>query len=242
MKSIVLGSLIAVVASQAAGCIITSDNNDAFLSATWTLKNTNSTSSAPCPPGFDTAALYSQEVDANNNPIGSPIIDLFTCNDGAGTSSALPPSVYQVWVDITNSDNTSKFASSLSAIVDLSVSDKTFSTQILIDGGYFDMAWNLIGASSGNPLSCGQAGATGGVEAVSTNVANMSTFTSDIFTCEDHEGVTSGLVAATYTVDVQALNGSMAAISTTPTLMTKVIGPKNAVTDLGTISIPVTGM
>jgi anaerobic selenocysteine-containing dehydrogenase len=54
--------------------------------------------------------------------------------------------------------------------------------------------------------------------------------------------VTAGLVAATYTVSVDALNASMQAIGTAPTLTNKVISSPNKVTNLGTINIPITGM
>jgi cysteine-rich repeat protein len=209
--------------------------------ANWMLKNVSGTTTA-CPGGYDTAAVYSQAVNASDVPVGQPIIDLFTCSDMTGTTSDLPAGRYQTWIDITNTNNTLKYASSLSAIVDLTASNKTFSAQILNDGGYFQLAWNLIGAVSSNALTCAQAGAAGGVEAVSTDVGNASNFVSDVFTCTDQVGVSAGLLAATYSVDVQALDGSMAAISNTPTLLNKTILVHNAVTDLGTVTIPITGL
>src|SRR5882672_9430039 len=98
MKNLVLGSLIAAVVSQAAGCIISSSDddsgNDAFITANWQLKN-----------------------------IGAPIIDLFSCDDGTGTSAPLPPSKYVAWVTIADHNNTNQYATSTSALVDLTIQD-----------------------------------------------------------------------------------------------------------------------
>ena len=215
--------------------------NAAHVTANWTIKTVSGTT-ASCPPGFDTAAVYDQEVDANGAPIGQPIIDLFNCSAGTGVTAALPPAVYQTWVEITNTNNTSKYAQSLSAIVDVTVADKTFSAEILTNGGYFQLAWHLVGATSNNTLTCAQAGAAGGVEAISTDVANSSNTASVIFTCTDQAGVSGGLLAATYTVSVDALNSSMQAIGTAPTLTNKTILAPNKVTNLGTITVPITGL
>ena len=103
MKKLVLASLIALAASQAAGCIITSGDDtgsDAFISATWQLRSEATNTQATCPPGFDTAALYNQPVDANGNNAGPVIVDLFNCADGAGTSAPLAPTTYLTWVEI----------------------------------------------------------------------------------------------------------------------------------------------
>ena len=70
MKRFVLASLIALAASQAAGCIITSGDDtgdDAFVSATWQIRSEATNSETTCPPTFDTAALYNQPVDSAGN-------------------------------------------------------------------------------------------------------------------------------------------------------------------------------
>ena len=245
MKKLVLASLIALAASQAAGCIITSGDDtgeNAFVSATWQLRSEATNTQVTCPPTFDTAALYNQPVDANGNNAGPVIIDLFNCADGSGTSAPLPPTTYLTWVEIANTNNTNVYAKSLSAPVDVTVSDKTFNTQILVDGGYFQLQWQLQGASSNAPLTCAQANAAGGVEAVGTDVSDPNNSNSDIFTCEDKYGVTAGYTAGTYTVSVAALNANDASIGTAPTLTNKVIQDKNQVTNLGTITIPITGL
>ncbi|HEX5061865.1 MAG TPA: DUF4215 domain-containing protein [Kofleriaceae bacterium] len=215
---------------------------DAFISATWQLRNIATNTVAPCPTGFDTAALYNQPIDTAGNPVGTVIIDLFDCSSGAGTSAPLPAGVYQSWVEIADHNNTTVYAKSLSAVVDVTFSDKTLNVQILSDGGYFQLAWVLRGATSNNTLTCAQAGAAGGLEAVGTDVSNASNSVSDIWNCADGFGITGGYEAATYTISVSALNGQDASIGTAPALTNKVINPRNQVTDLGTVTVPITGM
>ena len=241
MKNVVLGSFIALTAIAATACTTTTTTDTALISADWSLK-TAAHGSATCPPGFDTAALYNQEVNPTTlAPIGQPFIDLFDCVAGHGTSAPLPPAVYQTWVEITNTNNTSVYAQSLSAIVDVTITDKTFSADILVDGGYFDLAWNLVGASTNAPLTCAQAGATGGVEAISTMVSGTGMAFTDRYSCEDHQGITSGLPAATYTVSVDALNSADQAVSEPTVLTNQTIRAPNKVTTIPTLMIRITG-
>jgi hypothetical protein len=241
MKNLVLGSLIALTASQAAGCIIESSSDDAFITANWTFRNEATGTTTGCPSGFDTVALYNQEVTSSGSEIGSPIIDLFDCADGSGTSAPLPPTLFKSWISVTDTNNTSKYAESTAAYVDVTVSDKSFNAQILNDGGYFYFAWNLYGASTNADLSCAQAGATGGVEAIATDISDSSNSASDQYDCEVGAAYTAGYRAGTYTVSVSALNSSDAAIGTAPALTNKSIGIRNAVTELGTVEIPIDG-
>lgn len=224
-----------------ATCTTEVPNNQAHIGATWQLRSEATMTATACPTGYDTAALYSQPVNASGQPAGSAIIDLFNCADNAGTSAALPPGMYQVWIEITDHNNTMVYAKSLSAIVDVTTVDKTFNAQILNDGGYFQLAWALRGANSNSALTCAQAAANG-VEAIGTDVSNASNSNSDIFTCSDQVGITAGYLAATYTVAVHALNASDQVIGAAPDLVNKVINPRNQVTDLGTITIPITGL
>jgi hypothetical protein len=247
MKRFVLASLIALAASQAAGCIITSGDDDggggdAFISATWSIRSEATNSEVGCPSGFDTAALYNQPVDANGTSIGSPIIDLFDCVAKSGTSAPLPPQLYKSWIVIADHTNANQYATSLSAFVDVTVSDKTINTQILTDGGYFMLSWNLQGAATNAPLTCAQAGASGGVEAVGTLVSNPNVSNSDIFDCEDRSGVTAGYTAGLYTVSVAALNSADLSVGTAAPLTNRAIEAPNRVTDLGTITIPIDGL
>ncbi|HVK87712.1 MAG TPA: hypothetical protein VM513_26520 [Kofleriaceae bacterium] len=232
MKKLVLSSLMTVLVSQAAGCVISSGEEDARITAQWSLKSLADNAAIPYPPGTTTAAVYSQEVDASFRPIGQPIIDLFDVEDNAGTTAALPPSVYQVWVELTSEGGSNVFARSLSAYVDVIDTDKTFTTTILEDGGYFQLSWNLVDAG-GAPASCS---VTNGVGVLST-LTGPNTFRDDKFDCEDGGGITAGLLNGTYTVEVSALGPDDGSIGDAPLMDAKVIGDRNQVTDLGTTTI-----
>jgi hypothetical protein len=146
-----------------------------------------------------------------------------------------------VWIEIVDQNNTMLYAKSLSAIVDVTVIDKTFNAQILNDGGYFQLAWVLRGAVSNNALTCAQAGAAG-LETVGTDVSNPTSSLSDIWNCSDGSGITADYLAGTYTVSVAALNAMDQSIGTAPVLTNRVINDRNRVTDLGTVTVPITGL
>lgn len=209
---------------------------DALLTANWTLTNIADGTATTCPPTFDTAAVYSQPVDANNAPVGQPIIDLFDCDDNTGVTAPLDPGVYQVWVEITSAGGSSVYAKSISAIVDLTTQDQTFSASILNDGGYFALSWHLTGG--GADVTCAQATEVAGVGVIATEVANQNNFTDDQFDCDAYYGITGGLLAGTYTVSVSAFDSGNAAVGTAPALTNEVIGAQNQLTDLGDIEIP----
>jgi len=240
MKKLVLGSLMAVLVSQAAGCIITSGEEDAVITANWSLKQQATGQIIPCPPTTTTAAIYAQAVDTAFRPVGSPFIDLYDCNDNSGRTAPLPPDVYQVWVQLESEGGGTVYAQSLSAFVDVIDVDKTFTTTILNDGGYFQFDWDLVDAATNAPLTCGQIPEIGGVGAVSTSVSNPNMFFDDKFDCEDGTGITGGLLQGAYTVSVDALDMNDLSISPAPTNLTnRVIGDRNQVTDLGVVVVRV---
>ncbi len=218
-----------------ASCTTEGGGDTGTITAKWNITNIAG-QQLDCPTGFDTAALYSQEIDASYNDVGSPVIDLFNCTDFQGVSDPLAPSTYYSWVTIANDNNTSQYASTTSAFVDLTTTDKTYSADILEDGGYFQLQWQLT--QGGSPTTCAAQTQVHGIEAISTDVANSSNFASDIFPCADHLGITSGFSAGTYTVSVDALNASNQSVSTAVNLTNKVIQAPNKVTDLGTVTIP----
>lgn len=242
MKRFVLASLIALAASQAAGCIIESGDDDggdfALVSATWSVRSAVTDADVGCPPGYDTAALYNQPVDANGNNAGAVVVDLFNCTDKAGTSAPLNPGLYLTWIEIANHDNTDVFAQSLSAFVDVTVSDKTFNAQILADGGYFQLAWGLVDSQTNAALTCAEAGADG-VESVGSLVSNPNAANSDIFNCEDESGITAGFAEGNYTVSVYAVNSANQQLGDAVVLDNKVIQGPNKVTDLGAVMLPI---
>ena len=256
MKRLVLGTLIALAITQAAGCVIVSGDDDdtttyAHVSATWDIRNLATNTSLSCPPTYTTAALFNQAVDSNGNPIGNCshssdnnestcFVDLFDCAAHAGTSFPLPPTRYITWVAITDTSTNNTWAEGVPAYVDITNVDLTYNAQLLEDGGYFYVAWDLRAATNNAPLSCAGAGAAGGVELTATVVGSTEAKT-DQWDCENGADYTAGLRAATYTVVLQALNGSDQAIGTAPELTNKTIGRQNAITNLGTVQIPISG-
>ena len=181
MKKLVLGSLVLATVSQAAGCIITSDDPEyAIVSAQWALKS-NAGQTLTCPPGTTTAAVYAQEVNTDYKPVGSPFIELYDCNAGVGNSDPLPPSVYEMWVELTSEGGGQVYATSTSRneaapterfpdgyFVDVVDVDKTFKTTIFADAGYFQFDWDLRNAAN-QPITCGSVAK---VAALSTSVTN----------------------------------------------------------------------
>ena len=238
MKKLVLFSLIVAAVSQVAGCIISSDNGTGTggtITAHWDIKSVSG-ASQNCPVGYDTAALYSQEIDANYNNIGAPVVDLFDCTAFTALSAPLNATTYYSWIQIESHDGSMVYASTVYAFVDLTVNDQTFSADIYTDGGYFQMAWQLT--VGGVPSSCAANADITGVEAISTEVGNSNNMVTDIFHCADHYGVTAVLPSGTYTISVDAFNASMAAVGTAAPITNKSIQVQNHVTDLGTITIP----
>lgn len=247
MKKLVLFSLIVAAVSQAAGCIISSGDDDGGtprITSTWQIKSIDGTNLG-CPTGFDTAALYSQEIDAVGNDVGSPIVDLFDCVAGIGTSAPLDATFYYSSVAIENDSGSSVYAESPSIFVDLVVENKQLDAKIYDDAGYFQLSWQLTRSSDGSPVSCTQASAEGpsvdGVESISTEVGNSSNSASDIFDCTDHFGITSALPAGNYTISVDALHGQTA-LGVAPAITNKTIQDLNRITDLHTITIPLDGL
>lgn len=245
MKKLVLFSLIVAAASQAAGCIISSGDDDGDvprITSTWDIKSIDGTNLG-CPTGYDTAALYSQQIDeVTGVDIGTPVVDLFDCVAGVGTSAPLDATTYYSYVAIENDSGSSTYATSTEAFIDLVDTNKTLHADIYDDAGYFQVSWQLARESNGNPLLCADVSNIDGVETISTEVGNPSNAASDIFDCTDHFGITSPLPAGTYTVHVDALNSAMQSIGDAPDLTNKTIQDLNRVTDLHTITIPIAGL
>jgi len=244
MKNLVCGTLLAATSTiLGSGCIIESDDS-IDVTATWTFKHIADGTARSCPVGFNTAAVIAQEVTPLTlRPIGSKIIDLYDCNAGAGFDTLRRNSTYLMYVQIQNDSGSSVYAQGgQQAFIDTRV-DSGFSTEILDDGGYFFLTWDLVDKASNAPLACGDvAGLTtsaGAVETVSTNVANTTSFKSDKFTCTDHAGTTSGLVAGRYRVSVSAAIDGTGAVSDSVSLDNKDINAPNGVTDLGHVILPI---
>ena len=239
MNKLVLGSLL--LSFAATGCII-SDPDEATINAEWSFRTVNASGqiSPPnsCPTGFDTVALHNQELDASDRPIGPEIIDLFDCVDMRNFSDPVRPGVYETFISVTNASGSSIYADSLIAIVDVTVSDKTFNAQIVDNGGYFKVAWDLRDAVTNAALDCRDVVGIDGVEIAST-LAGTTQAVTDIFDCENLVDFSAAVMEGNYVVSVAALNTAGQALGQPQTLNNRTMRNRNQVTDLGSVALPI---
>lgn len=248
MKKLVLGSLLlAALVSQTTGCIITSDDDPedfATISADWSFHTVNPTGTLSpennCPAGFPTVALHSQELDLNDRPIGSPIVDLFDCVDGRHDSAPLDPGVYETFISVTSTGGGSIYADSLTAIVDVTRDDVTFASQIVDNGGYFKIGWDVREQGTNAALTCAQVNPGEGVGITATLASNTAIFVADDFDCEDGEEFstfTAAVAEGTYDVAIEPINSAGASVGPSVVLQDKIMRDRNQVTDLGVVML-----
>lgn len=259
MNQLTLVPVMMALAAQAAGCIVdhTRDGSGgpgdgpgdgggsgvdvAAISARWSLRNMLDGATTACPAGFDTVQLIALPIDANGDAVGVPSVDLFDCNKQQGISLNLVPDVYQVWIEVRSRDLATLYAQSLSQVLDVRQADQAFSADILNDGGYFQLSWDLIGKATSRPLDCAQAMGVNTIKAISTSIADARRVYDDRLVCEDRTTVTGGLLQGMYTISIAAMSGDLP-LGKAATLTNKVIAGQNRVTDLGTITIPIDGL
>lgn len=252
MKKLVLGSLLlAALASQTTGCIITTDDDPevATITADWSFHTVSPTGDlAPgenlCPSGFPTVELHTVELDANDRPIiGTEFTDLFDCDRGADFTDPLPPGVYEAFIRITNDSRTSVYAESLAAIVDVRGSDKTFGAQIIDNGGYWKIGWDVRELNTNAPLTCRDLVAgQDRIGITATLISNTAIFVADDFDCElgeEFSTFSAAVAAGEYDVAIQPVDSSGGMIPGTSAvvLQDKLMRDRNAVTDLGVVML-----
>jgi hypothetical protein len=234
-------ALVSLFSALTTGCVIEDryqdpgpGYEDATISGEWSFHSIATKTDTSCPTGFNTVRMISQPVDSNLRATGEPYIDLFDCFDFSHASAPLPPDVYQVWLEVVSDSGTTMYAQSTSRVVDVVERDALFSAEILNDGGYFLFDWQLKGQSSNSSLSC-----TGvdSVEILST-LSGATQAVGDKFRCGEGSGLTAGLLHGNYTLSVAALDANNRSIGTAPAI-TKEIGDRNQVSDLGLITIPI---
>jgi len=237
MNRLSLGALAALAVTQVAGCVASNNHDDAYITVNWQLKNVGATAYTLCHPDYDTVAFYSQEVDANGDPFGQQYIDLFPCSAGTATSAPLPPSTYVSWIEITNSNNTSKFAKSLAAYVDVTFEDKFFDAAIFLDGGYFKIDWDLASVIDQTPLQCSTAPDLDSVEVTAFIASPTDSGEIPPYPCEDHTAITPVLPANFYSVVIQAMSAGGIPRSEGVQLNNREIQGPNVVTPLGAVTL-----
>ena len=214
----------------------------ASIDASWMLV-TAAMNTAPCPSGYDTAAVTSQPVDAQGHNTGAAVIDLFDCSAAMGTTKPLPATTYSATVAITNHAMSQTFATSLAQAVDLGdATDKPLDVSFLTDGGVFQLAWQLVKMSDGTtPVACSAVASMAKVRVAMTNTTTSATGNSQL-SCDGGSGITGAVVAGTYTVSIRLLDNAFQDKGDAPDLTGQVIMAPDGLTDLGTIKIPVTGL
>lgn len=252
MTRLALTFVTATLASQTAACVIETHDHGhgggsggnvdvATISARWAFRNMSDGASTPCPAGFDTVELFTQPVDDRGTPLADPNTDLFDCAARTGLSTDLLPDLYQTWIEVRSHDLQALYAQSLSQVLDVRMANESFSTDILNDGGYFQLSWDLVAKSTNRPLDCSQVSGADSILAVSTSMAGAHLVYDDRRACADHSGVTAGLLQGTYTITVDAMAGDRS-LGAATTLTNQVIKGQNHITDLGTITIPIDGL
>ncbi|HEX4450339.1 MAG TPA: hypothetical protein VH143_05670 [Kofleriaceae bacterium] len=233
--------LLALVLANAAGCIIQSDDDStgANLLVTWSLEALSNQIAQQCPVGYDTAAVYSQEIDGSGDAVGDPIIDLFNCSDGQGVTSMLSGITYLESVAIAVDDNSLQYGTSVPVPVDIMAPEQEVDTPpIYTDAGHFELAWQLTQA--GDDVGCGDVPDAFSVQVTSTDASGPTV--SAPLPCTDGSGYTDGVLDGTYTVTVALLDatGNQLGVSDplTGTIATTSM-QGNTITDLHTVTIPV---
>lgn len=221
--------------AKSAGYFVASDPR---LYINWTLQQVDGVV-VLCPAGYDTVALYARPIGADGQQSGNVIVDLFDCDDRV-QSVQYAPGTYHVWLAITTSEATMAYATSATTVVDLTIQTHlAVDFSILTDGGYFAFDWKLQGATSGQTLQCADVPGQAGV-AIDATVSGSTQLFSDIFDCEADWGMTGGLAAGSYTLSTSIIDAGNQVLGLAEP-MTGTIEPRNALTDLGSITIPVDG-
>lgn len=251
MKRLILSALVLGAASQAAGCIIVSDDDpvgDARVS--WSLLSADGDGNviaAGCPAGADSAIVYSLPEGA---PAADAYIDKFNCADGAGTADLLPPGRYQTWVRLTSFDEVILHAESGSRLADVADGLVTpVGFDIFVDHAFYLADWTLSPVGGGQ-ATCGQIVGEDGVSIGATHTGGA--FIDTIVDCESGE---NGAIATTdpmpssigpggsqYTISIALINAAGDAIGTAPTIAAspdRALNYGNEYQDLGTVDIVV---
>ncbi|HET9620161.1 MAG TPA: hypothetical protein VFP84_02255 [Kofleriaceae bacterium] len=219
----------------AAGCVEHATDHRAgtiddpvSISARWTLQDLAGARTA-CPDGFDTAVLVTERADGS-----ARAMDRFACADGSGESRALVDGDYTAWVEIRSSDLAALYAASIPVTMTVARLRQVLSVTIVNDAGYAALGWQLVDAA-GRPTDCAALAPPSAIAVHGVDTADATNVFDDQVACPPGRAVTHAVRPATYTIDVTALGGGATIGRASP--VTATIGPRNAVTDLGTLPI-----
>jgi hypothetical protein len=225
--------MVAVVASQAAGCIIVDDDDEPSgnrIAVTWNYK-VNGATRAGCPVGAVGVDLLIQPVGA-----AAPTVYEYDCSDKT-MIEYVGDGQYQIWVELVDSAG-GTYAQSLSVIDNIIATDKDITVDIHEDRGFFFAQWSLKGAATQAPLTCAQ---VPGLQSISMLATLVGTGTGiDSFSdCTLGAGASVALPVGEYTVQVDAVGPGNQTLGSAPPLLRRPIDDRNQVTNLGSIVIPI---
>lgn len=226
MKKLVLVAFVAAVASQAAGCIISSDDtgddtgNYPRITATIEIFNGGPAPQIECVEGDGL------RVNARLTGTSAGTSDVYDCDVVALITPPLEqgPGVYDVWVDYINDRGfadpadwvvveTTDF---VTAVID--ADDLDVEAELTINHGFFQAHWTIDGTET-----C-EAGESVSILAT---VAGGSEATDDIFDCTDGieggVGFTEPLLLDSYTIDASLLDANDTVIASPPAVTGDII-------------------
>jgi hypothetical protein len=249
MKKLILSALVIGAASQAAGCIIvTDDNNTGDAQVTWDLLSADQNGNpiaAGCPSGASSAIVYAL---ADGAAPGDAYIDKFDCAAGAGTAADLPEGQYLVWVRLTDTSENTLFAESGSLVTNIVTGSVTpVNEDIYVDHAFYQVGWTL-NPTAGGSVNCTQVVGQDGVSLLATNSGGG--FIDTIVNCEDGlspnstltDPLPSSLSGAQYTMAISLLNQQQQSIGDAPTIAAspdRSLDYGNKFVNLGTANIVV---
>jgi len=227
MKKLVLVAFVAAVASQAAGCIISSDDtgddsgDGPRITATIEIFNGGPAPQIECVEGDGL------RVNAQLTGTSAGTSDVYNCDVVALITPPLEqgPGVYDVWVDYINDRGFPNDPSQwvvvettdfVTAVID--ADDLDVEAELTINHGFFQAHWTIDGTET-----C-EAGESVSILAT---VAGGSEATDDIFDCAD--GVSGGLAFTdrllldTYTIDASLLDANDVVIASPPAVTGEII-------------------
>ena len=230
LTAIMVGGLI-----QASGCIITTDDDPdpttgGVLDVTWPVAACNST----------TATVYTLNTDTQEM-----FMDAYACSDGGTLFTTNPIRLelgnYSVWVEIQNADMTRSHAVSLSQTASFTADGQAITIDTVPDPlalGQFELSWTIVDQGSGATLSCGEAGAGGGISALQTLAADSTVSTESLYSCSETNAVSVPMPPGLYTVVVALLNDADEELGNFPAFEETVIG--DYIVNLGIFDFTIT--
>ncbi len=196
-----------------------------MVNVRWQFRALTTASDTSCPAGAENAIFSTMQVDASGAAVGPERTDPFPCSVGGG---GIPFEVDErgglVETKVRFAGPNGSYGASLPEIVDVSETDRDVSFVVLTDAGYAALEWALANVSCVDDA----------IDDIEVTTANAMESYVDHFACEDTRGITGGVLAGAYSVEVRAMSGESEVASA---VVGATIGPRNQVTALGVIDL-----